>query len=177
MHLIEFVFLGLSVAGPRSSASATSTAPCQVDTLWQWAEPSDAAIARQVKEYALGYADSTSLTIFVTRLEAGARAERAQRVELTRRFGSYHLAAAKFRQVKYSYRQLQSWYECLLRADQSDIRLSSLAAVENRVILHVRDEAARKRVNALARELRIPPDALLVKTDSGIPQTYERPSA
>jgi hypothetical protein len=140
-----------------------------VDTLWKWAEPSDAAVARQVKEYAGGHADSTSLTIFVTRLEAGPRAERAHRDELTRRFGAYHLTAAKFRQVKYSYRQLQSWYECLVRAAQSDIRLSYLAPVENRMVLHVRDEAARKRVNALARDSRIPADAVLVKTDSGNP--------
>ena len=150
----------LGVSAPARPVSPVPA--CVVDTVWKLADPSDAAIARRVPSYAGSSADSALIaTIYVTDLSDRDAAERAVKEELLRRFGMQVSSEARVERVKYSYRQLQSWLECLVSSARSgDIRGGGIETPRNRLTLQVADAKAQARLNALLRQRSIPAQAV-----------------
>ena len=158
-----FITANLDVSALRRPLSPVPA--CAVDTVWKHAAQSDGAIARQVPGYAGSTADSALIvTIYVSDLRDGESAKRALKEELLRRFGVYHFVEARVERVRYSYRQLQSWLECIIdSARPGDVRVSGIESLRNRVSLLVVDAAAHTRVSGLLRELSIPARAVTLQ--------------
>ena len=146
--------LALAVAADGGTAlhgAAPLAGTCVVDPLWTHAEETDAFIARRVPSYAGATSDTTlTVTIHVTDLTERETARRQLEQEMIRRFGRFVFKSVRYKRVAYSFRQLQSWHDCLASADSgSSFRISAVATSVNKVYLEAVDESARSRIQEL----------------------------
>lgn len=141
--------------------------PCAIDTVWRFAEPTSARVARLVPEYAGSFATPESIRFFVTDAAAGERVREAFRTELTSDWARTVLPRARFVVVRYSYRQLQSWLECILAEGKSgDAQSMSLSPVTNQVSLQPANPVGLDRLRKLIVDLGIPRDAVRIDADA-----------
>jgi hypothetical protein len=152
---------------PRHASAASQA--CIVDTVVREGELGDARISRAVREYSGNYSTADSLTIFVTDLRAGERARAALQSEIRSLWPQAVVPNASFVRVKYSYRQLQSWLECLSNRSQPTdghggdgwVR-AGVAPRQNAVRIDVIGENIRVSLERLVAQLGIPREAVVV---------------
>lgn len=144
-----------------SAAHSDQTPQCAIDTVWRFAEPSAARVARLVPEYAGSYATPESLTFFLTDTTASERVRDAFRTQLSSNWGRDVLPRARFVVVRYSYRQLQSWLECVITgARPGDWRMAGVDELRNQARLGSAGAAAFDRLKQLIVDLGLPRDAI-----------------
>ena len=142
-----------------SSTQMLRPSECVVDTVWRTAEPIAARVSRLVPAYAGGHATPESLTVFLTDTAATESVRAALHAELGD-WGGRVLPDARFVTVRYSFRHLQSWLECVqAHVKPGEVGISGLRYNENQIWLLVAD-SAHQRLEQLLKDLAIPRGAV-----------------
>lgn len=131
--------------------------------------------------------EGTVLHVNLVDLSKREEARSALRAELQGEFGpgapsrqraSVDLDRIVFHQGRYDYLQLTGWYARLPAAlGYESVTSTDIDERRNRIRIGVRDDAAAERVGRRIRELRIPPDAVLVQREEpGVGAVSGRPA-